>query len=175
MIQLAAIKVTLSEDGFLSILESFNELVKPSINPTLSDYISSLTGINQSLIDEMGVDFGSALNAFYRFSEEGQLPCWCWGKDTSVLVENTQLNNLTMPDFAAGFFDLRELARRKGLTGAECESGTLATTLGVPLTGQVHNALFDVKSLLVGLNYWLEEKQLGLDELREEKRQDVGS
>lgn len=63
LIQLAAVRLELGEDGVES-LSSFNELVKPVINPTLSDYIVNLTGISQGIVDDLGVDFSSAMNLF---------------------------------------------------------------------------------------------------------------
>ncbi|GAB2687768.1 exonuclease domain-containing protein [Aliiglaciecola aliphaticivorans] len=66
LIQIAAVKIRMTRDS-ASILASFNELIRPTINPQLSDYITNLTGIEQAMIDEMGVDFASALKQFHLF------------------------------------------------------------------------------------------------------------
>ena len=49
IIQLAALKAEL-RGGSLQRLEEFNEFVRPAVNPELSDYISGLTGITQSML-----------------------------------------------------------------------------------------------------------------------------
>ena len=46
IIQIAAVKVELTLSG-AQVVSSFNTLVKTVINPTLSDYIIQLTGIEQ--------------------------------------------------------------------------------------------------------------------------------
>jgi inhibitor of KinA sporulation pathway (predicted exonuclease) len=154
LIQLAAAKLTLKKDG-VELLESFNELVKPTVNPILSDYIAELTGISQGMVDDMGVDFSSAINAFYQFCEQGELACFAWGNDGKILTENCFLNRLEMPDFSAGFFNLNQLARNAKIDGAHLCSGELASHLGLELNGHVHNALYDVRSISLALNYWM--------------------
>lgn len=159
IIQIAAVKLQITEDA-AEIVSTFNELVKPKINPRLSDYIVQLTGISQSTIDEMAVDFKSALDQFYSFSQDGKVPCFAWGNDDQVLYENCQIQEFSMPVFSAGFVNLQRIAATLGLSGHHLASGEVANYLGAQIAGHKHNALFDVRSLAVSLNHWLAKGQL---------------
>lgn len=160
LIQLAAVKVSIANDLRVTVVNSFNEIIKPVKNPTLSDYIVSLTGISQSVIDEMGVDFSSALTLFHQFADEGQLPCFAWGTDELVLRENCQLYGVSMPTFASGFANMNTIVKRAGILEASLCSGDLARHLKLDLHGHNHNALYDVRSIALALDYWLVNKRL---------------
>lgn len=162
LIQIAAVKLSVSENG-VEILSSFNELVRPQRNPELSGYITELTGISQIMVDEMGVDFASALSQFHDFCEKGKLACFAWGNDPVILTENCQLNELSMPGFASGFYNLKQLALALNLDGAALSSGELATHFGLSLSGHQHNALYDVRSLAGALKVWTQSGQLSPD------------
>jgi inhibitor of KinA sporulation pathway (predicted exonuclease) len=154
IIQLAAVRLE-EEQGQFQIRETFNQLIVPNINPILSDYIVKLTGINQHLLDQTGVDFAAALNTFHVFSDLGHIPCYAWGNDDEILRENCSLNAIPLPIFAR-FTDLRQLAEQAGTAMADVSSGELANKLGMTLSGQTHNALHDVQSLTLALNYWVD-------------------
>lgn len=154
IIQIAAAKIDVSSNG-VRVISSFNALVKPVINPTLSDYIIQLTGIEQQMLDEMGIDYPSALQQLYIFSQEGTLPCYSWGNDKHVLIDNCLLNAIEMPQFSADFYNLNTTIRKANIDGAQFCSGELANYLGLDLQGHVHNALYDVRSLALALNYWV--------------------
>ncbi|GAA0854868.1 3'-5' exonuclease [Aliiglaciecola litoralis] len=164
LIQIAAIHLRITANQ-AEIVSSFNELIKPSINVRLSDYISDLTGIEQQLVDDMGVDFESALHQFHQFCSQGQLAALSWGNDAKVLLENCQLYGLEMPVFANGFHNLQRFAQQMQLTGCDLASGELASANGIALTGHLHNALFDVRSLGLTLSHWLKEGHINLAQL----------
>ncbi|MCF2947255.1 exonuclease domain-containing protein [Paraglaciecola aquimarina] len=156
IIQIAAIKVQIDLTE-LKIISSFNCLVKPKINSKLSDYIIDLTGIEQHVLDEMGVDFPAVLQQFYQFTEQGSLACFAWGKDNHVLTDNCLLNGIDMPDFCKGFHNLHAMIRKQNIDGGHLCSGELANHLGLSLNGHVHNALYDVRSIALALNYWMQQ------------------
>jgi inhibitor of KinA sporulation pathway (predicted exonuclease) len=156
IIQIAAVKVELGQTG-AQVVSSFNTLVKPTINPTLSDYIIELTGIEQHVLDEMGVDYPAALQQMYLFSQQGTLPCYSWGNDKQVLIDNCLLNAIDMPQFSADFYNLNTTIRNANIDGAHLCSGELASHLGLDLHGHVHNALYDVRSIALALNYWVDQ------------------
>jgi inhibitor of KinA sporulation pathway (predicted exonuclease) len=164
LIQLAAVRVTISEDQAL-IVSSFNELIKPSINPQLSDYICDLTGIQQQVIDDMGVDFESALQQFFQFCNQGKLAALSWGNDGKIIAENCALYRVKMPTFDAGLHNLQILAQRLKLTGCDLSSGELAGANGIELSGHKHNALYDVRSIGLALNAWLKDKRVSMHQL----------
>lgn len=159
VIQVAAVKVELSNTG-VEILSSINMLVKPTINPTLSDYVIALTGIEQQVLDDMGVDFPAALQQLHLFCDRGATPCYSWGNDNHVLAENCLLNRIDMLDFSAGFYNLHSMVRKVKLDGSHLCSGELANHLGLNLQGHLHNALYDVRSIALALNHWVSKGML---------------
>jgi len=156
IIQIAALKVAINTSG-AEVISSFNTLVKPTINPCLSDYIVQLTGIEQHVLDNMGIDFQAALIQLHSFSLQGTLPCYSWGNDKRVLIDNCLLNGIQMPDFSADFYNLHGMVRNEKLDGAHLCSGELASHLGLDLQGHIHNALYDVRSIALALNQWMEK------------------
>jgi inhibitor of KinA sporulation pathway (predicted exonuclease) len=159
IIQIAAVKVELSLSS-AQVVSSFNTLVKPVINPTLSDYIIQITGIEQRVFDDKGVDYQAALLQFYAFCSQGTLPCYPWGNDKNILFDNCLLNGIQMPDFSASFYNLHIMARQVNIYGAHICSGELASHLGLDLHGHIHNALFDVRSIALALNQWMQKEVL---------------
>ena len=149
-------KVDLTPSG-AQVISSFNTLVKPIINPNLSDYIIQLTGIEQHVLENMGVDYQAALLQLHSFCSQGTLPCYSWGNDKRVLIDNCLLNGIQMPDFSAGFYNLHGVAREAKIDGAHLCSGELASHLGLDLHGHIHNALYDVRSIALALNQWMEK------------------
>ena len=166
LIQLAAVKVDIDGQLNVEITQSFNELIKPVLNPRLSDYIVKLTGINQSILDDMGIDFGSALSSFHQFCEQGSIPCYAWGSDGNILIENCGLYGIAAPEFPLGLHNLNQMIKQKGFEEARLASGELASYLGFELKGQIHNALYDVRSVVLALQYWLANNQLSLADLK---------
>jgi inhibitor of KinA sporulation pathway (predicted exonuclease) len=156
VIQIAAVKVQINPNS-VRVISSLNTLVRPIVNPTLSDYIVELTGIEQQVLDDMGIDYQAALQQLYAFCEHGVLPCYSWGNDQRVLSDNCLLNGIDMPDFSGGFYNLHAMARRMNVDGAHLCSGELANHLGLNLKGHTHNALYDVRSIALALNNWMEK------------------
>lgn len=166
IIQLAAIKVTIDNQQ-LKTVASLNVLVKPLQNPQLSDYIQQLTGIQQSVLDDHGVDFVSCAELFYEFTENASLPCFSWGPDQQVLMENFRINHLTWDHQKPHFVDLKSQLLTLNLDFKDCISGELAAFVGKPLSGHKHNALFDVKNILVLLQTLLNDKRLDIADILE--------
>lgn len=164
IIQLAALKTEIT-NGQLAALASLNVLVQPTINPVLSDYIQNLTGIKQALVDDHGVDFVSCAEQFYEFADDGTLPCYSWGPDVGVLQENFTINSLPWPYSSEHFLDLKRVLMRVGLDYRQYVSGDLAKCVGQPQKGHMHNALYDVKSILVFLQTLLADNRLNLTAL----------
>ncbi|MBU3005874.1 3'-5' exonuclease [Paraglaciecola arctica] len=159
IIQIAAVKVAL-DSNCVQVISSFNTLVKPVVNPKLSDYIVQLTGIEQQVLDDMGIDFQDALSQLHAFCSQGTLPCYSWGNDKRVLLDNCLLSGVAMLDFNGGFHNLHRIARNAKLDGAHLCSGELASHLGLELNGHIHNALYDVRSIALALQQWVEKGAL---------------
>lgn len=164
IIQLAAVKVEVGEQG-ATITETFNELVLPTINKVLSDYIVDLTGISQEMINQMGIDYTSCFKQFTSFVGDDSVPCLSWGNDRAVLIENCQMNDCLdiWKDFH--FVNLRNLITQKEIPGGNVVSGELAHSLGIELHGHVHNALHDVRSITLAMEYWLNQSFISIRDL----------
>src|SRR5262249_51013137 len=72
--------------------ESFNCLLRPRINPRLSDYFENLTGISDRRLSDEGVDFEDAYRRFLAFAGDGVIAAF--GRDDLVLDENIRLYGL---------------------------------------------------------------------------------
>lgn len=164
LIQLAAVKLRIDHSS-ATIVATFNELILPMFNPNLSDYIIELTGIQQNVVDEMGVDYVSAITLFHDFCARGNLKALSWGNDKGILEENCVLHAMQMPTFHHGFLNLQSVAKQNKYSGCEQSSGNLAMFHGLDLPGHQHNALFDVRSTVLSINHWLATKQLTLAHL----------
>jgi len=158
IIQIAAIK--LSGNHCIAETTSFDRLVKPKHNRILSPYITTLTGIEQSAIDMHGQSFAEVFAAFYAFCDEGHIPCFCYGDDVSVLFENFFLNDVTPASFTDGIYDIRATFEQAGVDTRPYTSGTLYQALGLEFNHNAHNALNDVRSLVLTLEELLRRGQV---------------
>lgn len=164
IIQLAALKVQF--DGTqLQQLSSINILVRPTINSKLSQYIIDLTGIHQALLDDHGVEYASCARQFFEFCEHGETACFSWGPDHDILKSNHQLNELPWQYPYSTFRDLKACLYKLGFDYRKVPSGGLAESVGVIIEGRIHNALYDVKSIVAFLNKILETKELNINSL----------
>ena len=151
IIQMGAIRVQGSD---LSEEMHLGRYVKPTINPVLSDFIVSFTGIAQSDVDIQGVSFKKILEEFQH--AVGDLPAYCWGRDIEVLKENCNLNSILMPSFFAQLKNLKPILApvfaSVGIDIAQYTSGTLISAFTV--TGEsrrAHDALNDMRNFLDAL------------------------
>ena len=145
VVQIGAVKLDAER---LVIVDEFAMLVKPRINPVLSDYLTNLTGITNEAIAARGVDFVTAFRAFLDFA--GPAKSWAFGRDDLILAGNLKLyawQGLTpppyenvLPWFAAQGIDL------KGKHACD-----VAGAVGAPFEGREHDALDDAKCVAAGL------------------------
>src|SRR5271170_2753472 len=80
-VQIGAIKVDARSFGEA---EPFDALIRPRINPVLSDYLVNLTGITNEAVAQRGTDFVPAYERFVAFAAGG--PIIAFGRDDLVLV-----------------------------------------------------------------------------------------
>ena len=90
VIQIGAIKINFDHND-INIVSTFQEFVKPTVNPQLSDYIINLTGITQKNIEEQGLALNKALNKFEIFCSYGKNKTFSWGDDSRTIKKNTEL------------------------------------------------------------------------------------
>lgn len=76
----------------LQEIDAFDCIIKPTINPKLSEYFTDLTGLTQQRADKEGKPFLEGIRAFRRFVNSR--PTVCHGWDAIALFENFKLKNL---------------------------------------------------------------------------------
>ena len=134
----------------------FTCLVKPTLNPELSDYVSKLTGITQSAMNSNGLFLQEAFekSADFISSFGPRVSVTSNGVDGYLLNQNAKLVGLDCPDFFKEATNIRPYIEEQtpGYRRGHC-TGDLADLVGRPLEGHKHNALYDVHSLAIALRY----------------------
>ena len=133
--------------------ESFDCLVRPRVNPRLSDYFTSLTGISNDRVAEEGVDFESAYRRFLGFARDGVIAAF--GRDDWVLEENARLCGLKDVAPLPRFLNLRDWFDAQGFDTSRLHSCDIGPLLGVPFEGRKHDALCDARSIAAGMSVLL--------------------
>jgi inhibitor of KinA sporulation pathway (predicted exonuclease) len=142
VVQIGAVK--LDADSF-AILDEFEALVSPRINPRLSPYFEKLTGITAEKVARQGGDFAPAYARFLAFADGG--PIAAFGHDERVLEDNIRLYGMTGAGPLPVFYDLRGWFAVQGVDPRGLHSCDIGPALGLPFAGQTHNALNDARSI----------------------------
>ena len=142
VVQIGAVR--LDADSF-AVLDEFDALVLPRINPVLSSYFEKLTGITSAKLARDGQDFATAYAGFLAFAGEG--PIAAFGRDDRALQDNLRLYGMTGADPLPPFYDLRGWFAALGMDPRGMHSCEIAPALGVAFRGQAHNALDDARSV----------------------------
>lgn len=130
-------------------------LVKPRINPILSNYIKTLTGITQEEIDRKGIDFAVFLPMFFGWCVDLEIYCFDSRTDGSrlfdrdVLIENCDLYGLEFPFNPERFHNINDIFAKHGY--AVKQSGASPEAFGIKIPARPHDALNDVRGLLISL------------------------
>ncbi|MFF2851757.1 exonuclease domain-containing protein [Streptomyces sp. NPDC058001] len=154
IVQIGALR--LSED--FTVVEEYEALVRPLVNPELSPYFTELTGIEQETVDREGVAPAEALGDFLGFCR-GQ-SVLSYGNDMVVLGENVGWARARGEEVKHGFLDAKFLNIRPWLNTiapvtAPVNVGRLWQVLSLPkpAPGAEHSALFDCHSLATALRH----------------------
>ena len=145
VVQIGAVKL---EADRLSVVDEFDMLVRPRINPVLSQYFIDLTGITNDHLAARGVDFVTAYRAFLEFADGGTI--WAFGRDDLIFERNLKLYAWStlpvlpyanaVPWFAANGVDL------KGKHACD-----VAEAVGLAFAGHKHDALADARGVAAGI------------------------
>jgi inhibitor of KinA sporulation pathway (predicted exonuclease) len=144
VVQIGAVKL---DAASLKEVDTFEMLVKPRVNPVLSDYLVELTGITNQALNLRGVDFITAYRAFRDFV--GEATAWAHGRDDLILADNLKLygsEGLGLPLYsnAIPWF----AAHGVDLTGKHaCD---VAEAAGAAFEGRKHDALADARGVVAG-------------------------
>ncbi|MET7938173.1 3'-5' exonuclease [Streptomyces sp. NPDC005322] len=154
IVQIGALR--LSDD--CSVVEEYEALVRPVVNPGLSAYFTDLTGIDQETVDRHGVSPTEAMGDFLGFCQ-GQ-SVLSYGNDMVVLGENVGWARARGEEVKNGFLGANFLNIRPWLNAvapmtATANSGRLWDVLGLPkpVVGDEHSALFDCYSSAAAIRH----------------------
>lgn len=142
IVQIGAVRV--SRAGDLHETDALSVLVRPTLNPELSDYFTDLTGITNADIARAGVPVSDALARLAAFA--GAHPILTHGRDDLVIVQECEKKSLTNPLSSHDWRDISPAIR--AVTGDPLMSSELPGFFGLGTSGRAHDALADARALL---------------------------
>lgn len=134
---------------------AFDALVRPALGLSLPRFFVQLTHINQRMVDAHGLLFPQALQKFQMFC--GHNPIWIFNADWNVLRQNCGYFNMKFPYERTPFIRVKHLLPAWGINADAYSSGTLYRAANISMSGHVHNALHDVRSMAAAVHEF--EKQ----------------
>jgi inhibitor of KinA sporulation pathway (predicted exonuclease) len=148
IVQIGAVR--LDADTFVE-QGSFAVLIRPVLNPVLSDYFVALTRITNERLSAEGVTFATGVERFAAFV--ANRPIYCYGRDDRIIAANAE--RLKQPQLWTNTTatNLREWLTGVGVKLAGISSGMLAKHVGSVAQGHVHDALVDARSLAEAVRY----------------------
>ena len=155
IVQIGAVRV--NEE--YSVVEEYETLVRPVVNPRLSPFFTTLTGIDQRSVDRDGLPPARALGDFLGFCRGG--PVLSYGNDMLVLGENigwarARGEQIEHSALTPGFLNVRPWLNAVAPATTGVNSGRLWQTLGLArpaAPGGEHSALFDCHSTAAALRH----------------------
>ncbi len=146
LVQIGAVKVDAQS---FAVLAEFEIVVRPRINPVLSDYLVALTGVTNDTLAERGVDFVEAYERFVAFAAGG-LTC-AFGRDELVFEENIRLYGIAAPPPAPAYVNAIALLLENGIDPRGFHACDVARLCGAAFAGRQHDALDDARSVAIGI------------------------
>lgn len=135
-------------------IAAFEMLVRPRLNPALSDYFIRLTGITQAIVDAAGRPFADALSAFAGFltQDPPATRLFSFGRDPDVLRHNCVLAGVACPFPDRLFGNVRPaLARFAGIAESALSACDLPQHLGFAAPADAHRGLGDARCIAEAL------------------------
>ena len=145
-VQIGAVKVDAETSR---PIDEFQILVRPRLNPVLSDYLIALTGITNEALAARGVDFIPAYRAFLEFV--GDASIFAFGRDDLIFADNLKLYGwdkaLPIPPYGNVIPWFTEL----GIDLAGKHACDVAESVGAVFAGRKHDALADAHGVALGI------------------------
>ena len=145
-VQIGAVKL---DTESLRTLDEFQILVRPRLNPVLSDYLVALTGITNEALLAHGVDFIPAYRAFLDFA--GEATIFAFGRDDLIFADNLKLYGwqgaLPIPPYR----NVIPWFAEQGIDLSGKHACDVAEAAGAIFTGQRHDALADARGVALGI------------------------
>jgi inhibitor of KinA sporulation pathway (predicted exonuclease) len=146
LVQIGAVKL---DAETLRVLDEFEMLVQPRLNPRLSDYLVDLTGITNAALAARGVDFVTAYRAFLDFT--GAAHSWAFGRDDLIFAENLKLYGWDKALPAPHYHNVIPWFAENGVDLSGKHACDVAEAAGGVFTGRRHDALADAHGVAVGM------------------------
>ena len=146
VVQIGAAKVHAAS---LAIVAEFEVLIRPRLNPVLSDYFVKLTGITNDAVKHRGVDFHEAYERFVEFSGNDTIAAF--GRDDLVLIDNLALYGIADVLPLPPHRNIAEWLRANGIRTKGVHACDVAEACGASFKGRKHDALDDARSLVMGI------------------------
>lgn len=130
---------------------AFSVLIRPVLNPVLSQYLVDLTGITNERMQAEGIDFATGVTRFVELA--GPRPLHAYGRDDRIIAANAE--RLGKPKLWPNLptTNLKEWLLKVGIPLAGVHSGNLAAHVGATSQGVAHDALVDSRSLAEAVRY----------------------
>ncbi len=144
VVQIGAVKLAAES---LKEVDEFEILVRPRVNPVLSDYLVQLTGITNEMVARSGVDFITAYRAFLDFVGDARI--YAFGRDDLIFAENLKLfawTTLPVPPYT----NANPWFRENGIELKGKHACDVAELAGVAFEGHKHTALADARGVAAG-------------------------
>jgi inhibitor of KinA sporulation pathway (predicted exonuclease) len=131
-------------------LDCFETLVKPRLNPVLSDYLTKLTGIANEDMAARGIDFADAYRRFAAFAgRDGRIVAF--GRDDLVLEANLRLYGIKDGPSLPAYTNVVPWLMAQGYDLRGKHACDVAQAVGADFSGRGHNALDDARSVAAGI------------------------
>ncbi|XP_026796870.2 3'-5' exoribonuclease 1 [Pangasianodon hypophthalmus] len=147
--------VVLIDTHTLEIVDSFQEYVKPQLNPQLSDFCVELTGITQKMVDEAD-PFPRVLRRVVAWLQEKELGTkykytlltdgsWDMSK---FLYTQCRLSRLRYPQFARNWINIRKsYGNYYKVARTQTRLNCMLENLGMQYEGRLHCGLDDSRNI----------------------------
>jgi inhibitor of KinA sporulation pathway (predicted exonuclease) len=145
IVQIGAVKL---DAASLKEVDHFEMLVKPRLNPVLSEYFTQLTGITNQALTARAVDFVTAYRAFLEFANGART--WAHGRDDLVIAENLRLYGWHCGVPALAYSNAIPWFAAQGVDLKGKHASDVPEAAGAKFLGRKHDALADARGVAAG-------------------------
>lgn len=140
-------------DEELKEVASFSQLVRPTVNPVLSDYFVALTGITNDDVGAHGRPLKEGLNLFAAFCTPADV-CCSFGRDNDVIQESCDLIGIENPARDFPFMDVRPwLCDLANVQPSQVNSSSIPDYFGIERQAHAHDGLSDARAVVTVLRH----------------------
>ena len=125
-------------------------LVLPTVNPILSHYFVSLTGVTNEVLAAEGGNLATALRMLARLAAP-DAPLLSNGADGGVVTESCGLSGIQSPLAASRFVSIHDALMAALRSDVPIASSDLPAAVGAAMAGRTHTALADARAIALTL------------------------